>query len=668
MKDVAVPPFVLFAALAFWGWQTGNLLLGGAIGALLEAAPRVRLRIDLQPQSSERLADLCTVFFVGFIVVTAATGENQRVSRAILAGFMYLPVFVAPILAAQLLSSTGRMHLSVVMRAMRRMKRRDPATRDPLVDARGAYVALAVLAAGIANTPGPAYFAGLATLAGWALWVLRPRRIERARFVLLFAFAAALGWAGQTGLTQLQAEVELWIADWTFRGMNADPYRSQTDIGSIGRLKAYDTIVMRVTLPPGGAAPFRLLHRASFNAWSGTAWYARRAPLAPLAPEADGSSWQLAPGEAPHAARIALRLESGKALLALPGAVRRLTGLPALSLQRNSLGAVRADLGGDWATYVAHAGDDIADAPPQAADAEVPAAERALFERLATKLGLAGLPAAQAIARAREHFLGYRYSTFREAPAAGKRSPLAEFIEVTRSGHCEYFAAATALLLRAAGHPTRYATGFAVLEHSALEDAWVVRARHAHAWTRVWDGAHWVDLDTTPPVWFEEEERAAPFWQGLTDLARWAGFRWSQRGEFRAGVGAWLALALLVTVLVWRLARGRRVARRGTAGAASAQRAHPGMDSPFYRVVQAMEGAPGGGRAAHEPLARWAVRAARRLDASRRATFEEALALHQRYRFDPAGLDAAARARLEALCAAFAAAPPRARIPPWGPW
>jgi len=657
MNAVVVPPFVVFAALAFWGWQTGNLVLGGLIGAALETAPRVRLRVDLQAQAYERLADLCTVFFVGFIVVTAATGENQRISRAILSGFMYLPVFVAPILAAQLLASTGKIHLSAVMRAVRKMKRRDPTTRDPLIDARGAYVALAVLAAGIANTPGPTYLAGLAVLAAWALWVLRPRHARGVSFVLLFALALALGWAGQSGLTQLQARVELWIVDWTFSGMNADPYRSQTKIGSIGRLKQYDTIVMRVTMPPSGAERFRLLHRASFNTWSGSSWLARRAPLAPLEPDADGSSWRLAPGEAPHAAHIALRLESGKALLALPGAVRRLSGLPALGLQRNALGTVRADLGGDWAQYVAHAGDAIAEPAAGAEDAALPALDGARFARLARELDLPGQPAEVVLARVRAHFLDYRYATFREARADTGRSALAEFIDVTRSGHCEYFAAATTLLLRAAGIPARYATGFAVLEHSALEDAWVVRARHAHAWTRAWVGDRWIDLDTTPPVWFEEEERAASLWQGLADLGRWAGFRWSQRGEFRAGASAWAALALLVSVLIWRLARGRRIARRTSAAREAAQRQHPGLDSPFYRVVQALA-TRAGTHAPHEPLARWAARVAAHLESGRRATFEEALALHQRYRFDPAGLDAADRARLDTLCSALAAGDP----------
>jgi len=117
------------------------------------------------------------------------------------------------------------------------------------------------------------------------------------------------------------------------------------------------------------------------------------------------------------------------------------------------------------------------------------------------------------------------------------------------------------LALRAAGVPTRYATGFAMQEYSALEEAYVVRARHAHSWTRAWVDGRWIEIDTTPPDWFGVEEKRAPLWQGLSDLLRWAGFRWSQRAPLEAGAGAYALLAVLVAILVWRLLRGRRTAR-----------------------------------------------------------------------------------------------------------
>ena len=222
---------------------------------------------------------------------------------------------------------------------------------------------------------------------------------------------------------------------------------------------------------------------------------------------------------------------------------------------------------------------------------------------------------------------------------------LADFLRTTQRGHCEYFAAATTLALRAAGIPARYATGFAMVEYSDLERAYVVRARHAHAWTRAWVGGRWVDVDTTPPSWFAEEEGLAPAWQGLSDLLRWAMYRWSQRGELGVGAAGYAVLALLIAVLAWRIVRRARAASAGQGAAGRVVRSWPGEDSEFYAVERALaeSGAP---RAPGEALTVWASGVAAGLDEAARARFERVVELHLRYRFDPAGLDAAERRTL----------------------
>jgi len=57
------------------------------------------------------------------------------------------------------------------------------------------------------------------------------------------------------------------------------------------------------------------------------------------------------------------------------------------------------------------------------------------------------------------------------------------------------------------------------------------------------------------------------------------------------------------------------------------------------------------------PMMHWIDRISRTLDPVSRERLAEALRLHQRYRFDPAGLDLAERARLRELCMAFQASP-----------
>jgi hypothetical protein len=194
--------------------------------------------------------------------------------------------------------------------------------------------------------------------------------------------------------------------------------------------------------------------------------------------------------------------------------------------------------------------------------------------------------------------------------------------------------------------PTRYATGYAVMEYSELEQAGLVRSRHAHAWTRAWVDGHWVDLDPTPPDWFgQEAARLSPFWEGALDFLRWAAYRWSQRGEIEAGDAWWVLLGVLVAILAWRLLRGKRVARLGGGNAAAAGD-YPGRDSEFYEL---MRGLPD--REPGETLGAWVARVAP-------GRLQEALRLHQRYRFDPLGLSGAERARLRELCRSGAASAP----------
>ena len=643
------PRFLVGAALAFWGWQTGHLAAGIALGLVLEAPRYLKLRLDLGAVEHSRIADLSTV---GFVTLAALLAANRGISHGILEAFIWAPAALAPIMLAQLLSGSGRIPLSALFRYMRKLRREHPEIKDPPVDVSAVYVALAIITAGVANERGPQYNVGVVAASAWALYAVRPAHSSLAAWVLMLAAAAGAGYAGQAGLTQLQARIEAWAIDFNMRGLDADPYRSVSRIGSIGRLKQYDAILLRVYAEKDDAERprphLRLLHRASYNTYSGTSWLARESAMQPIESEADNTTWTLAAATRPvtWSVRIAARIEQGKALLPLPAATTRIAGLTAVSMRRNSLGAVHADIGADWLQYRAEGGDGMRTyAPPGAPDSIVPSAERAVFERVAAGLGLREVPAEEAVRRVERHLGGFSYSLYRERPAPKDETALGDFMTRTRSGHCEYFAAAATLLLRAAGVPARYATGYAVMEHSALENAYVVRSRHGHAWTRAWVGGRWIDLDTTPPDWFPQEAEQAPLWEGFADFARWAGFRWIMREEFKPGDAWYGVLAVLALILGWRMFGGRRVAREAAAAAGSARPRYPGADSEFYAVEKALAA-----RAPGETQAAWLKRISSAIPLQNSNQLKAALQLHQRYRFDPAGLAATERNRLRELC------------------
>jgi hypothetical protein len=79
--------------------------------------------------------------------------------------------------------------------------------------------------------------------------------------------------------------------------------------------------------------------------------------------------------------------------------------------------------------------------------------------------------------------------------------PVDEFLFVTRQGHCEYFASAMTLMLRAIGIHARNVNGFAGGEWNGFGKYLAVRHGDAHAWVEVlFAGVGWVTFDPTPPA------------------------------------------------------------------------------------------------------------------------------------------------------------------------
>jgi transglutaminase-like putative cysteine protease len=96
----------------------------------------------------------------------------------------------------------------------------------------------------------------------------------------------------------------------------------------------------------------------------------------------------------------------------------------------------------------------------------------------------------------------FRQQTFYytlEPPALGDH-PVDDFLFSTRSGFCEHYASAFAMLARAAGIPARIVTGYQGGEPNPLADYWIVRQSDAHAWTEVWLDGYWERYDPTAAV------------------------------------------------------------------------------------------------------------------------------------------------------------------------
>lgn len=100
----------------------------------------------------------------------------------------------------------------------------------------------------------------------------------------------------------------------------------------------------------------------------------------------------------------------------------------------------------------------------------------------------------------------FRYS-LRATPIDLTIDPVEDFLINRKEGHCEYYATALVLLLRAHGVPARLASGYSGAEWNPLGGFYQVRQYHAHSWAECYlpDGS-WLTLDPTPA-----REREAAF-------------------------------------------------------------------------------------------------------------------------------------------------------------
>jgi hypothetical protein len=85
-------------------------------------------------------------------------------------------------------------------------------------------------------------------------------------------------------------------------------------------------------------------------------------------------------------------------------------------------------------------------------------------------------------------------------PVPAGADPVESFVLGRASGHCELFASAAVLLLRASGVPARYVTGFRGGDWNAVGEYVAVRDDRAHAWAEAFvPGLGWSRVDATPP-------------------------------------------------------------------------------------------------------------------------------------------------------------------------
>jgi transglutaminase-like putative cysteine protease len=546
------------ACLLLWGHATGQLALAALASVALEAAAVGRVRFEFERRQFERCADASSVAFM--LVALYAFGAHRLFG--IYALLALLPWCLVPLALMQAYSTAQSVPLSALVYGMR------AGGVSRTVDLRLALGLNALLAASVGELPRAHYALGLAALLAWQLWQQRPRPGRHATWFAMLGVAAGGALLLQTGFTHLHGAlgdvVSRWLRELPLA--SADPQRASTAIGSLGRLKLSDRIALRVSAAKPPTPPL-LLTEATYGEFRLGTWSNPAATFTTLDAVPGRREWPLAAASADaNRYEISVRREREIGVVPVPPEAVRLRGERLLEVQRSAAGALQVEAPAGLLRYTVDTARHVPGArPPTPGDLLIPPAYVPVIGRVAGELGLAGLAPREATARIRAHFARHFSYALVQPTTLQWRMPLAGFLTSSRRGHCEYFASATVLLLRAAGIPARYAIGYSVDEYSRLEGAYIARARDAHAWAVAWLDGGWEVVDTTPARWSTLEDDAAPSLQWMGDTASWLGFTLQR---LRAGDAPRLAGALQATgvaLLAWIAWRQRGRARRTAA-------------------------------------------------------------------------------------------------------
>jgi transglutaminase-like putative cysteine protease len=537
--------------LAWGGWLPWGLLAANVLALGFELGPLPRSLLRGAERASWALLFLTGLFGLAWTIY-------PLVPDAIVRGF--------PSFAAYTLSVLGGAFLTA---------RRQWDPRRTLVPA--ALGVLVVVAFDpLAPFRAPLVLAATSLVMG-AVTDAGPGRVRRALRVLLFA-AAAGGLAATVMwlLPWAQPFVESAVVKMIESPEGVSGFSLESRLGAVGELTLSPRVLMHVTT----SAPTKL-RAAVFTRFDGVEWHLFGPPPRPLLAEEGeiggglGSWFDGVPGrvfaapgapldEAWQSSAVRTRIvEVAPVAGALPSPsgpflVHRdapvqidafgILGPPSRTLETYAV--VSLGPGAAWPAPM----------PVAAADEHewtaVPADLDPRLAALAARLRDAGDPSAAARLARTVAFLQSECHYSLKPGRFRTRQPVAEFLFDKKKGYCEYFASATAVLLRLQGIPTRYVRGFTVREANRIGGHFVVREADAHAWVEaLLPDRGWVEADATPAAEYEAAHGGVSR-QGLDAVFAWLSGRFAElRALFAARAGAALAARFAETAR--GLLRGR---------------------------------------------------------------------------------------------------------------
>ncbi len=658
--------------MVYWGVMTNRPILGALLAFCAEAPQWLRLRWDFDTAACTRAWYFTCI--AGGLAAALIWFEGNR-NNALSLLLTWLPLLLMPMYFVQAFGLRGAMPLNAFsfLARQRRLQNEKLGLPEAIYFIHFGNVLFVTIL--ISATMGSrasslpwVYLTGMMLLTGWMMSA--KIRISIIPLVLALTIAAGIAIGGRMALKRVYD----WASNYGMEGGKIfDPNSSDTQIGKPGKIQQSPEIIWRVTPEKGDPVP-RLLRQASYSRYKNGTWDTARISALDFK---DLVTLELTQGDAffilntaedneidrkaisPELPRFTIRgAAAPKTPLPLPGNAASLRDFVLDGIERNTFGTVRifpkdAVVEG---TVLWNNGTNPEFPPFQEEDLFIPPREQPVITKIAREIGLLDEPdfdkKLSLLRRWFVHNFSYTqnlkiYST---TAVVSQPTGIAKFLTTQREGHCEYFATAAALLLREAGIPARYATGYVIHEIDRKRNERIIRGTHSHAWCRVWNPSiqQWLDFDATPAQWLPSATPALTLMQRFDDSLkriREDFFLWRNRPTNRLWVTlimSAIALAVVgfIAVRLWK--SKRRIEN---------QKAFPQQDGTRIRTplheIEPYARKHLGFRPVGQPFGAWLQMLQPNL--VDKTLLNHAILLHQRLRFDPAAQRSADRERLSEI-------------------
>lgn len=585
------PRLLLGVTLMVWGALTHHGLIALGAALLVESSYWLnwRWRFDRRGYSRSWILSLMALAgTVGFHSL------NLSGPAALLAFIEWLPIIFLPLMLAQQYGESKAVPTSVFSVIARQRLKRERRLGKTIPDSRihlgYPYFALTLLATAFSSSGLKQqwqYFGIMIVLAGIALYFANRSQQRRILpWVTMIVLIGLSSMASSRGLINLY----FWVKNGGFLNSQGSepPVEQITAIGKLGDLKLSRSIEWRLTIPEGKTPPERVMSLA-YNHFTRNKWQ----PFDPNFKDYERSYNDLLTiAGKENEGEFAFNTEGFEANnkkdpsrypIHIRGAINNnlkpfpTPSSPSLfakatevdSIEQSQLGTIRVVNADNVIDLEIWPGEDssLREADPtqrirlnlqnQTFDLKEvtalslpnnPYLSKELVS-IAKELKLEEVSDQEKVSKLKSYFQqNFRYTTHLKIADQRNNPALLQFLTDHNEGHCEYFASATTLLLRAAGVPAHYAVGFAVREKSKKPGEYLLRGTHAHAWSRaylggtktieeqqqpitlkngqekiltiqreVWSGGEWTDVDLTPASWLALDSPQPNFKERFAD-------------------------------------------------------------------------------------------------------------------------------------------------------